>query len=173
MLIRFATLPDAPALRALAETTFRDTYTEFNTPENMEKHVAKNFSLAQIQAELQLPDNQYVLVEQDNALIAFAKMVKNHSTQGLTEERVLEIERIYVAKAFHGQQIGRKLIDFCTNWAIEQHFEVIWLGVWENNPKAMKFYEKMGYTRFGEHTFVLGEEVQTDYLMKKYIGVNS
>lgn len=169
MLIRLATLADAPRLRELSEITFRDTYTAYNTPENMEGHVAKHFSLQQIETELQDSTNQYVVCENKRELIAFVKLVKNHSTQGLTEEKVVEIERIYVLKAFHGQQLGRKLIDFCTVWAKNQDFEVIWLGVWEHNPNAIKFYEKMGYVRFGEHTFILGNDVQRDYVMKRKI----
>lgn len=169
MLIRFAALADAPRLRELSETTFRDTYTAYNTPENMEKHMAKNFSLHQIETELQDTTNQYIVCENGDELIAFVKLVRNHSTKGLNEERVIELERIYVLKTFHGQQLGRKLIDFCTAWAKEQGFNVIWLGVWEHNQNALKFYEKMGYTRFGEHTFTLGDEVQTDYVMRKNI----
>lgn len=169
MLIRLANFADAPLLRDLSETTFRDTYTEYNSPENMEKHVAKNFSLQQIEAELQDPANQYIICENGNDLIAFVKLVKDHSTKGLNEERVIEIERIYVLKTFHGQKLGKKLIDFCTDWAKAEGFRVIWLGVWEHNHNALKFYEKMGYERFGEHTFVLGDEVQTDYVMKKNI----
>lgn len=169
MLIRLATLNDALRLRDLSEITFRDTYTAYNTPENMEHHVAKNFSLQQIEKELQDATNQYVVCEDAAHLIAFVKLVKNHLTKGLTEEKVVEIERIYVLKDFHGQQLGRKLIDFCTSCAKEQGFEVIWLGVWENNHNAMKFYEKMGFERFGEHTFVLGDDVQTDHVMKKYL----
>ena len=169
MLIRLATLTDATRLCELSETTFRDTYTAYNTPENMDGHVAKHFSLQQIESELKDSINQYVVCEDGQDLIAFVKLVRNHSTKGLTEEKVVEIERIYVRKEFHGQQLGRKLIDFCTDWAKEQGFEVIWLGVWEHNPNAIKFYEKMGYVRFGEHTFTLGDDVQTDYVMKKKI----
>ncbi|MBA4851921.1 GNAT family N-acetyltransferase [Emticicia sp. BO119] len=169
MLIRLATPADAPRLRELSEITFRDTYTTYNTPENMDRHVAKNFTLQQIETELHDSANQYVVCENEGELIAFVKLVKNHSTKGLTEKKVVEIERIYVLKAFHGQQSGRKLIDFCTDWAKEQGFEIIWLGVWEHNPNAIKFYEKMGYVRFGEHTFTLGDDVQTDFVMKKYI----
>lgn len=169
MLIRLATTADAPRLRELSEITFRDTYTEYNTPENMEKHVAVNFAIEQIEKELKDPANQYVVYEEGEDLIAFVKLVSNHSAKGLEEENAVEIERIYVRKAFHGMQLGRKLIDFCTDWAREKGFNVIWLGVWEHNQNAMRFYEKMSYERFGEHSFVLGDDNQTDYLMKKYL----
>ncbi|WP_259015435.1 GNAT family N-acetyltransferase [Emticicia fluvialis] len=169
MPIRLAAITDAPPLRELSETTFRDTYTEYNTPENMEKHVAKNFTIEQIEKELKDPANQYVVCEDGDTLTAFVKLVSNHAAKGLEGENAIEIERIYVRKALHGQQLGRKLIDFCTDWAKENGFSVIWLGVWEHNHNAMRFYEKMGYERFGEHSFVLGDDNQTDYLMKKYI----
>lgn len=165
--VRLATAKDTEAIRLLAEKTFRDTYTEFNTPENMETHVAKNFSSEAILADLQSPQNQYFIIELKGKLVAFAKLVKNHSTKGLENKKVVEIERFYVDKNLHGQQLGRKLMDFCTNWAAENNFETIWLGVWENNQNAMQFYKKMGFELLDKHVFVLGTEVQTDFTMKR------
>lgn len=164
---RLANFEDAVAIRQLSEKTFRDTYTIYNTPENMEKHVAKNFALEQIEKELQDVDCQYFIIETEQEIVAFAKLVKNHTTNGLEVENVVEIERFYVDKTLQGQQLGRKLMDFCVEWSIKNNFEIIWLGVWENNPNAIKFYQKMGFEFLGKHTFVLGTEVQTDYTMKK------
>lgn len=164
---RLANVNDAILLRKLSEDTFRDTYTEFNTPENMEAHVAKNFSIEAIVNDLQSPQNQYFIIEFDTQIVAFAKLVKDHSTKGLENKKVVEIERFYVDKNLHGQQLGRKLMDFCTNWSKESNFETIWLGVWENNQNAMKFYKKMGFEFLDKHVFVLGTEVQTDFTMKK------
>jgi len=169
MLFRLATLADAANLRHLSESTFRDTYTAFNTPENMEKHVNKNFTIEQLERELQTPDSQYFIIESDGVIIAFAKLVCNHTTPGLNEKRVVEIERFYVKRDFHGQQLGRKMMDFCMTWAKAQAFEVVWLGVWEHNPNAIAFYRRMGFEHFGEHTFVLGDEVQTDFVMKRAV----
>ncbi|CAH0996866.1 Spermidine/spermine N(1)-acetyltransferase [Emticicia aquatica] len=164
---RLANIEDLADLRQLSEKTFRDTYTVFNTPENMELHVAKNFSLESIKNDLQKNENQYFVIELENEIIAFAKLVKGHSTDGLTEKEVVEIERFYVDKAFHGQQLGKKLMDYCVQWSIENQFKTIWLGVWENNTNAMSFYQKMGFEFLDKHTFVLGTEVQTDFTMKK------
>jgi ribosomal protein S18 acetylase RimI-like enzyme len=166
---RLATIDDTEAIRVLAENTFRDTYAELNTPENMEIHVAKNFSSETILADLQSLQNQYFVIESETQIVAFAKLVKAHSTKGLEGKSVIEIERFYIDKNLHGQQLGRKLMDFCTNWAKENSFETIWLGVWENNPNAIQFYKKMGFEFLGTHVFVLGTEVQTDFTMKKDI----
>lgn len=164
---RLATISDTATICRLAEKTFRDTYTEFNTPENMEAHVAKNFSSEAILADLQNPQNQYFIIESEQQIVAFAKLVKDHPTKGLADKKVVEIERFYVDKSLHGQQLGRKLMDFCTNWAKENNFESIWLGVWENNHNAMQFYKKMGFEFLDKHVFVLGTEVQTDFTMKR------
>lgn len=166
-IFRLATISDTEAICVLAEKTFRDTYTEFNTPENMEIHVAKNFSTEAILADLQNNQNQYFIIELETKIVAFAKLVKDHSTKGLANKKVVEIERFYVDKNLHGQQLGRKLMDFCMNWAKENNFETIWLGVWENNQNAMQFYKKMGFEFLDKHVFVLGTEVQTDFTMKK------
>lgn len=164
---RLATINDSESIRSLAEKTFRDTYTEFNTPENMETHVAKNFSSEAILEDLHNTQNQYFIIENEERITGFAKLVKNHSTNGLASKKVVEIERFYVDKSLHGKQLGRKLMDFCINWSKEHNFETIWLGVWENNQNAMQFYKKMGFEFLDKHIFVLGTEVQTDFTMKK------
>lgn len=164
---RLANLDDAAAIRQLSEKTFRDTYTIYNTPENMEAHVAKNFSLEKIESELQESDSQYFIINLEDKIVAFAKLKKDHSTKGLENKHVIEIERFYVDKSLQGQQLGRKLMDFCVEWSVENNFETIWLGVWEQNENAMKFYKKMGFEFLGEHTFVLGTEVQRDFTMQR------
>ena len=118
---------------------------------------------------MQSLQNQYFVIEFETQIVAFAKLVKANSTKGLEGKSVVEIERFYIDKNLHGQLLGRKLMDFCTNWAKENSFETIWLGVWENNPNAIQFYKKMGFEFLGTHVFVLGTEVQTDFTMKKDI----
>ena len=167
MLIRPATLADAPALRDLNESTFSDTYAAFNTPEDLKIHGEKHFNLPQIERELRQENLAYFVVELENQLVAFAKLVLNHAAETLENQQVVEVERFYVLRAFHGQQVAQQLMDFCCSWATEQQFEVIWLGVWEHNPRGIRFYEKMGFTRFGTHIFRLGNDLQTDVLVKR------
>jgi GNAT superfamily N-acetyltransferase len=162
-----ATLSDAPALRDLMEQTFVDTYARYNTPENMQQYVASHFGLAQVEQELRDEKVQYLVMKHHEQLIGFAKLVKDHSAEGLEGQKVAELERIYVTRVHHGQKLGAKLMQACLEWSKEAGFETVWLGVWEQNHKALAFYEKMGFQRFGEHVFVLGTEVQNDFLMKK------
>jgi diamine N-acetyltransferase len=164
-MIRKATLADAQAILEIAEQTFRDTYTVYNTPENMEKYVAEKYTLPQISQEIEQIGVTYLLMEEGNDLTGYAKMIVNVPEE-LQGTKAIEIERIYVRKAFHGQKLGQELIENCCMFAKEQGFEVIWLGVWEKNEKALGFYKRMGFEIFGSHIFVLGNDEQHDYLMK-------
>ena len=167
--IQPATFPDTQALRNLSEQTFIDTYAVFNTPENMEKHISTKFTLEQIQSELTDSSVQYLLLKKEGQLIGFTKLVKNHVPKELSSTNVIEIERFYVDKAFHGQHLGKNLMNVCLDWCREAGFETVWLGVWEKNARALQFYTKMGFEKIGEHVFVLGTEVQNDYVMAKNI----
>lgn len=167
--IRLAQRADAKELCTLMEQTFMDTYAHFNTPENMQLHISSHFALPQVQSELQEVNVQYLVVEKHRELIGFAKLVKNHAAKGLEDKKTVEIARIYIAQAYHGQQLGAQLMEACLSLAKDIGAETVWLGVWEHNPKAIRFYEKMGFQRFGEHIFTLGTEVQNDFLMKKEV----
>lgn len=166
-IIRRARPSDDQALSALMEKTFVDTYASFNTPENMQLHISTYFALPQVQNELKDEDAEYLVIEKKDELIGFAKLVKNHSVKELEDKKTVEIARIYVAQAYHGQQLGARLMQTCLSQAKNLGAEAVWLGVWEHNPNAQRFYEKMGFQRFGEHVFTLGTEVQNDFLMKK------
>lgn len=163
--IKPASLDDAPKLREVSEQTFIDTYAIYNTPENMEKHISTRFTLGQIQAELTDPSVQYLLLKKAGQLIGFTKLIKNHAPKELSSKNAIEIERFYVDKAFHGQNLGKRLMQASLDWCKKASFETVWLGVWEENTRALRFYTKMGFEKIGEHVFVLGTEVQNDYVM--------
>jgi len=57
----------------------------------------------------------------------------------------------------------------CIDIALEKNYHTIWLGVWEHNQRAIDFYKRWGFKKFDEHDFILGNDVQKDWLMKKLI----
>lgn len=160
---------DALALRDLSEQTFFDTYATFNTPENMQQHIASHFDLKRIQQELEDEHVQYLLVKQGEKIIGFVKLIKNRPIDGIEKAKAFEIERFYILKTYQGQNLGVQLMNACFDWGKKAGFDAVWLGVWEHNPKAIQFYEKMGFRRFGKHTFTLGNEIQHDFLMKQFL----
>lgn len=168
--IRKATIDDAHALCSLGRRTFEETFAQKNTEENMKLYLDKNFIIAKLEKELEDLDSTFLLVLDGHKEIGYAKMRKNvDNPPGITSAQAIELERIYITKAYHGKQAGHELLQACIDLANHEKHDVLWLGVWEQNTRAISFYEKYGFQKFGSHTFALGSDVQIDLLMKKNI----
>ena len=165
MKIKIAKVDDAEQLCEIGAKTFVETYGEQNTPENLQNYLQEKFNKEQILGEIQTPKTIFLLVEFKDEIIGYAKMRSNIVEN--PDEKSLEIERIYITKNHHGMKYGAALMQKCIDVATENKYESIWLGVWEHNPKAFNFYQKWGFEVFGEHIFQLGDDAQTDFLMKK------
>ncbi|MGB5647238.1 MAG: GNAT family N-acetyltransferase, partial [Muriicola sp.] len=77
-----------------------------------------------------------------------------------------ELERIYVLTHYQGQGIGDWIMEQVIRLAKEAEKRFIWLGVWEKNTAAIRFYEKKGFIKFGKHPYYIGKDKQMDWLMK-------
>lgn len=166
MKIRKINIDDLEALRNLSIQTFMETFEEVNTEEDMQKYLDENLSIEKLKSELENPNSEFYFGENNDEILGYLKLnFKDAQTEKL-EENHFEIERIYVLKAFLGQKIGQILFDKAIEIGREKNLEYVWLGVWEENQRAIRFYEKNGFEIFGKHDFVLGEDVQTDLLMK-------
>ena len=169
MKIRKINIDDLEALRNLSIQTFKETFEEVNTEEDMQKYLLENLSIEKLKSELENPNSEFYFAENNNEILGYLKLnFKDAQTEKL-EENHFEIERIYVLKAFLGQKIGQILFDKAIEIGREKNLEYVWLGVWEENHRAIRFYGKNGFEIFGKHDFVLGEDVQTDLLMKMKI----
>jgi ribosomal protein S18 acetylase RimI-like enzyme len=165
MKIKIATIDDITPLCEIGIKTFIETYGNQNTPQDLKKYLEGKFNKKQISDEILTPKTIFLLVELETEIIGYAKMRVNLVEN--SDMKSLEIERIYISKDYHGQKYGAMLMQKCIDVAIENNYESIWLGVWEHNPKAINFYQKWGFEIFGEHIFQLGDDAQTDFLMKK------
>ncbi len=169
MKIRKINIDDLEALRNLSIKTFKETFEEVNTEEDMQKYLLENLSIEKLNSELENPNSEFYFAENNDEILGYLKLnFKDAQTEKL-EENHFEIERIYVLKAFLGQKIGQILFDKAIEIGREKNLEYVWLGVWEENHRAIRFYGKNGFEIFGKHDFVLGEDVQTDLLMKMKI----
>ena len=169
MKIRKINIDDLEALRNLSIQTFKETFEEVNTEEDMQKYLDENLSIEKLKTELENPNSEFYFAENNDEILGYLKLnFKDAQTEKL-EENHFEIERIYVLKTFLGQKIGQILFDKAIEIGREKNLEYVWLGVWEENHRAIRFYGKNGFEIFGKHDFVLGEDVQTDLLMKMKI----
>ena len=170
--IRPATPADAAPLSDLATATFRDAFGEANRPEDMARYLADTFSPARQAAEIADPASLVLLAEHTPAqgsaeLIGYAHLAGGPPPAAVTGPAPLELKRLYVARAWHGQGIAQRLMDALLDAARARGGGTLWLGVWEHNPRAVAFYEKYGFRHVGEHTFRLGDDVQTDWLLAR------
>ncbi|HMG94256.1 MAG TPA: GNAT family N-acetyltransferase [Chryseolinea sp.] len=167
--IRTATINDARLLAELGATTFHDTFKSSNTDEDMKLYLANNFSTEQLESEFKEEGSIFIIAEDKDKAVGYAKMRKAGEPEGLNESNQIEIERIYSSKEYIGKAVGKTLMEACLDIAKKAGHNVAWLGVWEHNPRAISFYEKWGFIRFGTHPFLLGTDLQTDILMKKQL----
>jgi len=164
---RIATVEDAVSLAEISRTTFYDTYQAYNTKEDMEMFLLEHFSIDLVIEELKRTDNIFLLVYDNEQLCGYAKLSESKTTDQLKDFQALEIARIYSIKEKIGKGIGKILIERCVTIARQKNKQMIWLGVWKQNPRAIAFYQKNGFEIFGEQDFVLGKDVQQDWLMKR------
>lgn len=167
--IRKAGPADLQQLQAIARQTFFETYSVYNTEENMKKYLEEDFGTSRLSSELTDPDSQFYLVFSSGKTIGYLKLNSGKAQTELKDHNAVEIERIYVSKDFHGKKIGQLLYEKALEVAINARASYLWLGVWEKNPRAIRFYQKNGFEEFGKHIFKLGEDEQVDFLMKKML----
>lgn len=165
--LRHALATDAPALAALAEATFRETFGRDNAPADMDAHCARHYGVAQQAREIADPAMLTLLAERDGQLVGFGQLHRGPGPAGLAAARPAEVRRLYVARGMHGSGLGRELMEALLEAARTGGADCVWLGVWERNPRAIAFYRKSGYAAFGEHVFTVGSDPQRDVLMAR------
>jgi diamine N-acetyltransferase len=169
--IRKATPDDAKLLADLAYTTFWDAFAHHpkNAPDDLAHYMRQAFDIEQITEELADPKSIFLIAEIDGEPAGYAKLIFESSEPEIVAEWPVELSRLYSHQKFLGHGVGQALMDGCFERAKNAGRDVMWLGVWEYNPRAQRFYEKNGFRFVGKHTFQLGSDSQTDLLMQRMI----
>lgn len=157
---------DTDLLQKISRQTFFETFSAVNTEENMNKYLDEALSKEKLTAELNDNNAEFYFAMIDDNVIGYLKINFGLSQTELKEDKAVEIERIYVLSAYHGKNIGQILYDKAMQIACEKNADYVWLGVWEENHRAINFYKKNGFVEFDKHLFKLGDDQQTDIMMK-------
>ena len=170
--IRRAAVADAVALSRLGAETFRDAFADENNPEDMRRYLAEAFTPERQAAEIEDPSSTMVIAEHQGefdtaALVGYAHLVGAPAPAAVTGPDPMELKRLYVSRAWHGQGVAQALMEAILDAARARGAQTLWLGVWERNHRALEFYAKYGFARVGEHTFVLGTDAQTDWVLSR------
>ena len=169
MRIRRATLADAAAIAEIAARIFVRTFEPDNDPVNVAAHVGSAFGEAMQREELRDPAITYLLLEVDARLAAFAELKEGAIDPSVHGDAPFEIQRFYVDHDYHGRGVAAHLMEACIETARGQGCQTIWLGVWERNARAIRFYEKRGFVDVGGKTFLMGSDPQRDRIMARPI----
>ena len=167
--IRKVTLKDIGVLAQIGRQTFEETFSDTNSADNMAKYLEEGFAVAKLTEEVSNVASQFYFATLNGQVIGYLKLNTGKSQTESLDVEALEIERIYVLAAYHGQKVGQLLYNKAMQVAEERKSPFVWLGVWEKNPRAIRFYEKNGFVAFDKHVFKLGEDEQTDIMMKKIL----
>jgi ribosomal protein S18 acetylase RimI-like enzyme len=153
-------------LKKISEQTFSEAFAAANTEQNMNWYFETAYAVDQLRSELMDLNSEFYFAEFNERVIGYLKLNFGIAQTELQEENGLEIQRIYVLQEFHGKKVGQLLFEKAVDIARSKSADYVWLGVWEHNPKAIRFYEKNGFVAFNEHTFRFGDEDQRDVMMK-------
>ena len=164
--IKKAVLADLKIIQNISKQSFTETFAAINSPENMEKYLEESFNTTQLTSEISNPDSPFYIAFWEKEPVGYLKLNSGNAQTESIKDNAIEIQRIYVLQAFHGKKIGQILLDEAIKIAHQEAVEYIWLGVWEENHRAIQFYTKNGFITFDKHIFTLGNDQQTDLLMK-------
>jgi diamine N-acetyltransferase len=167
--IRKCHVSDVLQLQALAIKTYHETFAATNSDSLLKQYYEQSLNLEKLEAQLQNTNSEFYFITsgENEEVTGFLKLNIDDAQTDILDPNALEIEKIYILREFVGQGLGKKLINFSIERALQQKKVYLWLGVWEGNSSALEFYSKMGFEKFGEHGFNMGGEIQTDFLLKK------
>ena len=164
--IKKITLADITKLQAIGRQTFVETFADHNTADDMQKYLDNNLSSDMLKNEIANTNSEFYFATLDNKVIGYLKINFGQAQTELKDKKSLEIERLYVLKDFHGKKVGQVLYDKAIDIATQTNADYVWLGVWEKNPRAINFYKKNNFVEFDKHIFKLGDDEQTDIMMR-------
>ncbi|MCJ7936165.1 MAG: GNAT family N-acetyltransferase [Chryseobacterium sp.] len=169
IIINKAGVKDLEVVQNIGIQTFSETFAEDNSEEAMKKYLEESFNTEKVKSELNNPDSLFYIAWEEDDPVGYLKVNSGKAQTELQDEAGLEIERIYVKKSHHGKKVGQLLYNQALETAQQLNKSYLWLGVWEENLRALHFYRKNGFVEFDKHIFRLGQEEQTDLMMKKIL----
>ncbi|WP_375325976.1 GNAT family N-acetyltransferase [Flagellimonas sp. GZD32] len=166
LLLKKCVQSDLDTLVKISRETFIEAFEKDNDPVDFQAYLKQAFAIEKIASELEHPHSHFYFVFDDHVLVGYFKLNTDTAQTDVHDPKALEIERIYVFKEHQGKKIGAWMLQeiICLTRTMEKAF--IWLGVWEHNPNAIRFYQRHGFRKFAEHPYYIGNDKQTDWLFR-------
>ena len=166
LFFRKCNIQDLNELIEISRITFIDAFEKDNNPIDFENYMNKAFDMEIIRKELLNPNSQFYFLYLEKSLVGYFKLNEGDAQTECFEDKTVELERIYVLERFQGKQIGKGMLNKAIEITKSKKASFLWLGVWEKNKKAITFYKRYGFKKFMTHPYYIGNDKQTDWLMK-------
>ena len=161
---------DLIELQKISIETFNDTFAEQNDSNNLKEYLIEAYHLEKLKREMMNSNSRFFFIYLDNQIVGYLKVNIDSAQTEKIDENGLEVERIYIRKEYKRHALGRQLLEFAIDLANKERRKLIWLGVWEENENALRFYQTFGFRQIGTHDFYVGMDKQTDLIMAKELG---
>lgn len=166
--VRSAKIADIELLAEIGRKAFDESFSRYNNPDDMNNYLAAAFSPSKQASEFASPGCLFLIAEENGVPIGYARLQAGRGGETcITGDKPVELVRIYILEKWIGKGHGGNLLLACLDSARAQGYDSIWLGVWEKNDRAIRFYERWGFRKVGTHQFLLGNDLQNDYLMER------
>ncbi len=169
IIINKASAEDTDIIQKLGIQTFSETFAKDNTEEAMEKYLKESFNTEKVTAELKNPDSHFYIAWEEDNPVGYLKVNTGKAQTELQDDTSLEIERIYVKQSHHGKKVGQLLYDQALSIAQQLKKIIFVAGSLGRKPEGFKLLQENGFLEFDKHIFRLGNEEQTDLMMKKIL----
>ncbi len=164
--LHHCSIKDLDQLELISRKTFTDAFATQNNPEDFEYYLRTALTSETLANELDNFHTSFYFVKNSKETVGYFKINDAKAQTDIRDKSSYELERIYVLSDYQGYGIGEWMIDQVIHLAHEAKKDYIWLGVWEENIRAIRFYEKKGFSKFGKHPYYIGKDKQMDWLMK-------
>ncbi|MDO6434651.1 GNAT family N-acetyltransferase [Flavitalea sp. BT771] len=165
--IRQATVEDAAVIADMSRRTFYDSFAAQNTPEDIAQYMETQFTRESLMAEVGRPGNIFLLAYLGTNPVGYARLLEHEAPPEMGQGPAIELVRLYAEQSAIGKGVGSALMQSAVDLGRGKGKKWLWLGVWEHNHRAIAFYTKWGFEKFGDHPFILGSDTQTDWWMRK------
>lgn len=169
LVIREATPADARLIADISQQTFYETFAPFNRQEDMHKFLNQQFTRGKLILEVGAKENIFLLAYIDDMIAGYVKLRDERVPPAMGNVQAMEVARLYAMTSMIGKGVGAQLMQCSIDIARQKEKDWIWLGVWEKNQRAIDFYTRWGFEKFDETDFLLGDDIQKDWLMKRHL----
>ena len=159
-------ISDLDELVKISKDTFAAAFENDNKPDDFQDYLQKAFSPESLEKELKNPNSIFYFAFDGETLVGYFKLNTGAAQTDVHNKNAMELERIYVKQEYQGKKVGGQMLSEILNLGRKRNKNYLWLGVWEHNPKAIRFYQRHGFQKFGEHPYYIGTDKQTDWLLR-------